>query len=204
MPAVLVAAGPDRLDAPESREKGKAHGSNTVIIVSARGNVVEFLTVPSLMFDSTGQWRKEGIVDPGALCEKHYLRRLSILDATKAQPQYPASLQDVLRQRREAHCKALWEEVERLTQAAIRLGIQRVILFGSLVWGHPGLTSDVDLVLIWDTPLGFLERTAEVYRRLLPQVAADLFVYTPDELARMAHTPFIRRALAEGRVLYAA
>jgi len=84
------------------------------------------------------------------------------------------------------------------------LGIQRVILFGSLVWGNPGLTSDVDLVLIWDTPLGFLERTAEVYRRLLPQVAADLFVYTPDELARMAHTPFIRRALAEGRVLYAA
>ena len=120
-------------------------------------------------------------------------------------PQHAATtLQHLLRQRREAHCKALWEEVERLTQAAIELGIQRVILFGSLVWGNPGLTSDVDLVLVWDTPLGFLERTAEVYRRLLPQVAADLFVYTPDELARMAHTPFIRRALAEGRVLYAA
>jgi uncharacterized protein len=126
------------------------------------------------------------------------------VDTIKAQPQSPTSLQDVLRQRREAHCKALWEEVERLTQAAIGLGIQRVILFGSLVWGHPGLTSDVDLLLVWDTPLGFLERAAEVYRRLLPQVAADLFVYTPDELARMAHTPFIRRALAEGQVLYAA
>jgi predicted nucleotidyltransferase len=80
--------------------------------------------------------------------------------------------------------------------------MQRVILFGSLVWGNPGLTSDIDLILIWDTPLGFLERTAEVYRRLQPQVAADLFVYTPDELTRMAHTPFVRRALAEGRVLY--
>lgn len=142
--------------------------------------------------------------DSGALCEKLSLRRLRILNATKVQPQSPTSLQDVLRQRREAHCQALWEEVDRLTQAAIELGIQRVILFGSLVWGHPGLTSDVDLVLIWNTPLGFLERTAEVYRRLLPQVAADLFVYTPNELARMAHTPFIRRALAEGRVLYAA
>ena len=127
-----------------------------------------------------------------------------MVDSTKAQPLYPPPLQDVLRQRREAHCKALWQEVDRLTQEAMVLGIQRVILFGSLVWWNPGLTSDVDLVLIWDTPLGFLERTAEVYRRLLPQVSADLFVYTPDELARMAHTPFIRRALAEGRVLYAA
>ena len=120
-------------------------------------------------------------------------------------PQHATTtLQHLLRQRREAHCKALWQEVERLTQDARALGMERVILFGSLVWGNPGLTSDIDLMLIWDTPLGFLERTAEVYRRLQPQVAADLFVYTPDELTRMAHTPFVRRALAEGRVLYAA
>jgi len=114
------------------------------------------------------------------------------------------ALQRLLRQRREAHCQALWQEVERLTQDAIALGVQRVILFGSLVWGSPGLTSDVDVLLVWETPLGFLERTAEVYRRLQPRVAADLFVYTPDELTRMAHTPLVRRVLAEGRVLYAA
>jgi predicted nucleotidyltransferase len=120
-------------------------------------------------------------------------------------PQHATTtLQHRFQQRREAHCKALWQEVERLTREAQVLGVQRVILFGSLVWGNPGLTSDIDLILIWDTPLGFLERTAEVYRRLQPQVAADLFVYTPDELTRMAQTPFMRRALAEGRVLYAA
>jgi predicted nucleotidyltransferase len=120
-------------------------------------------------------------------------------------PQHATTtLQHLLQQRREAHREALWQEVERLTREAIALGVQRVILFGSLVWGNPGLTSDIDLILIWDTPLGFLERTAEVYRCLQPQVAADLFVYTPDELTRMAHTPFLRRALAEGRVLYAA
>ncbi len=126
------------------------------------------------------------------------------LDDSKMPQHATTTLQDLLRQRREAHCQALWQEVERLTKDARALGVQRVILFGSLVWGNPGLTSDVDLLLIWDTPLGFLERTAEVYRRLQPQVAADLFVYTPDELTRMAHTPFVRRALAEGRVLYAA
>ena len=120
-------------------------------------------------------------------------------------PQHATTtLQDLLRQRREAHRQELWQEVERLAKEARALEVQRVILFGSLVWGNPGLTSDIDLMLIWDTPLGFLERTAEVYRRLQPQVAADLFVYTPDELTRMAHTPFVRRALAEGRVLYEA
>jgi len=116
----------------------------------------------------------------------------------------PIALQQLLRQRREAHCQALWQEVARLTQEAIALGVQRIILFGSLVWGSPGLTSDVDVLLVWETPLGFLERTAEVYRRLQPQVAVDLFVYTPNELTRLADTPLIRRVLAEGRVLYAA
>ena len=109
---------------------------------------------------------------------------------------------ELLRRRREAHREALWREVERLTVAAKELGVQRVILFGSLVRGNPGLTSDLDLLIIWDTPLDFLTRTTELYRHLQPQVSADLLVYTPDEMERMAHKPFVRRALEEGRVLY--
>jgi hypothetical protein len=35
-------------------------------------------------------------------------------------------------------------------------------------------------------------------------VAADLLVYTPDEVQNMAHTPLVRQALDEGRVLYEA
>jgi predicted nucleotidyltransferase len=114
------------------------------------------------------------------------------------------ALRRKLRRRREAHCQALWQEVERLTTAAVALGAQRVVLFGSLVHGAPGLTSDVDLLIVWDTSLDFPERTAEIYRRLCPRVAADLLVYTPDEMRRMAQTPFVRRALQEGKVLYEA
>jgi predicted nucleotidyltransferase len=109
---------------------------------------------------------------------------------------------ELLRLRREAHREALWQEAERLTVAAAELGVQRVILFGSLVQGSPGLTSDLDLLVVWDTPLDFLTRTAELYRHLQPRVSADLLIYTPDEMARMAHRPFVRRALEEGRVLY--
>lgn len=114
------------------------------------------------------------------------------------------AIRQLLRQRREAHQKALWREVERLTAAAADLGVQRVVLFGSLVRGKPGLTSDLDLLIVWDTLLGFLERTAELYHRLRPQVPADLLAYTPDEMTRMAYTPLVRRALEEGRVLYEA
>lgn len=111
---------------------------------------------------------------------------------------------DLLRRRRKAHREALWREVERLTVAAKELGVQRVVLFGSLVRGNPGLTSDLDLLIVWDTPLDFLTRTTELYRHLRPRVAADLLVYTPNEMERMAYKPFVRRALEEGRVLYEA
>jgi len=111
---------------------------------------------------------------------------------------------ELLRKRRKAHQQDLWREVERLTAAAAEMGVQRVILFGSLLRGDPGLTSDLDLLIVWDTPLIFLERTVELYRRLQPQVSADLLAYTPKEMKRMVQNPLVRRALAEGRVLYEA
>lgn len=114
----------------------------------------------------------------------------------------PFRVRQVLRRRREAHRRILWEEVERLTREAAALGVRRVILFGSLLRHAGDLTSDVDLLMVWDTPLGFVERTAELYRRLQPRVAVDLLVYTPSELERKMSTPWIRRIIDEGRVLH--
>ncbi len=113
-------------------------------------------------------------------------------------------MRQALRQRRESHRRALWREAERLATEAAALGVQRVLLFGSLAQGEAGLFSDLDLLIVWDTPLGFLERTVELYSRLQPRVSADLLVYTPAEIGRMAKTPLVRRALAEGKVLYEA
>ena len=97
---------------------------------------------------------------------------------------------------------ALRREAVRLADAAGALGAQRVVLFGSLVTGEPGLASDVDLLVVWDTPLGFLDRTVALYRQLQPRVPVDLLVYTPREMETMASRPFVRQALAEGKVLY--
>ena len=113
-------------------------------------------------------------------------------------------LRQLLQHRREEHQKALWQEVDRLTTAASELGVRQIVLFGSLIRGEAGLTSDLDLLIVWETPLGFLERTVELYRRLQPRVSTDLLVYTSSEMRRMIHTPFVRRVLEEGRVLYEA
>ncbi len=95
-------------------------------------------------------------------------------------------------------------EMTRLTAAAAAMGVQRVIVFGSMAQGQPGLDSDLDLLIVWDTPLDFLARTAALYRQFQPRVPVDLLVYTPDEMTRMAGMPFIQRALESGRVLYEA
>ncbi len=105
-------------------------------------------------------------------------------------------------QQRAQRARALRQEAERLAATAAELGAQQVVLFGSLARGTPALTSDVDLLIVWDTPLDFVTRTVEIYRQLQPCEAVDLLVYTPDEMTWMADRPFIRNALREGTVLY--
>ena len=84
-------------------------------------------------------------------------------------------------------------------------GVLRIILFGSLARGDVGPTSDLDLIVVMDTELDFMERLAYLYDGLGQTVALDLLPYTPEELAELEATrPFIQQALREGRVLYEA
>lgn len=116
----------------------------------------------------------------------------------------PSDIRRILHQRRGRHRRDLLAEVKRLTTEAVALGAQRVVLFGSLTRGDPRLSSDIDLLIVWDTKLNYLERTVELYRRLQPRMAVDMLVYTPEEMTYMAHSPLVKRALREGRTLYAA
>jgi predicted nucleotidyltransferase len=83
---------------------------------------------------------------------------------------------------------------------------RKVIAFGSVARGEADAGSDLDLLIVADTPRPFFERFKDfaglydVWSRL------DLLVYTPDEFARMVadDNPLVRRALEEGVVLYEA
>lgn len=81
----------------------------------------------------------------------------------------------------------------------------KVVLFGSYAYGTPGLSSDVDLLVVMDSeePMAQrIRRVAEVAKvRFLPM---DVIVRTPAEMAeRLAKGDFfIAEILEKGRVLY--
>jgi predicted nucleotidyltransferase len=83
-------------------------------------------------------------------------------------------------------------------------GAERVILFGSFARGEDVADSDLDLVVVKRTNLPFWRRVAEVRRLLKPRIAADVMVYTPEELEQLARErPFVRdEILGRGRVIY--
>lgn len=58
---------------------------------------------------------------------------------------------------------------------------EKIILFGSLAQGQVNEWSDLDLVIVQQTALPFLERSKQILRLLRPQVGLDVLVYTPEE-----------------------
>ena len=80
--------------------------------------------------------------------------------------------------------------------------VQQVILFGSYAAGRRELGTDLDLLVVMESPLDFVTRNADLAGRLQAGVALDLLAYTPQEMEQMRHRPFIRRALETGQVLY--
>lgn len=89
-----------------------------------------------------------------------------------------------------------------VTALALRPEVERAILFGSYAEGRADLFTDLDLLIVMRSPLDFVARSAEMYGWLSVPVDMDLLVYTPEELERNRHRPFIRRALEKGIVIY--
>jgi HEPN domain-containing protein/predicted nucleotidyltransferase len=83
-------------------------------------------------------------------------------------------------------------------------GPEKIILFGSAARGDTDEYSDLDLIVIKASNKRFVERLVEVTAYLPRDVAADVFVYTPQEFQAMRKqgNPFIEQALSEGIVLY--
>lgn len=85
-----------------------------------------------------------------------------------------------------------------------RLSVQKAILFGSRARGRATERSDIDLIIVTETTDRFFkryDRFMDIYAALREE-AVDLLIYTPGELEAISHRDFIKRALAEGQVLY--
>lgn len=84
---------------------------------------------------------------------------------------------------------------------------QKVVLFGSYSYGHPGPDSDVDLLIIKETSKRFIDRWAEVQHILTGMhrsIPVETLVLTPQEVENRLSIgdQFIKEIMEKGKVLY--
>ncbi len=110
---------------------------------------------------------------------------------------------EALAEAQAAYARRLDEDLDRIVGRLRDMGATLVVLFGSAARGRRDLFTDLDLLVVLPSDLPFVERTGALYRQLGTGVDMDLFAYTPAEFEEMKERPFVRRALAEGKVLHA-
>ena len=87
--------------------------------------------------------------------------------------------------------------------------IVKVILFGSHAYGEPTADSDIDLLIVKETPDRFIDRWVAV-RELIAdpkrRIPVEPIVVTPGELDRRLTEgdQFFQEIVARGKVVYAA
>ena len=93
---------------------------------------------------------------------------------------------------------------EVLSPVFSRNRVRRALLFGSSARGTGTRHSDLDILIVQDSDKRFFDRFDpfnEFFDRL-PNRVVDLLIYTPEELERIRHRPFIRTLLQEGILIY--
>lgn len=94
-------------------------------------------------------------------------------------------------------------ELARMAALFPRMGLDKVILFGSAARGDGDADSDIDLIVVKRTGKDSFERRSEVRETLNPRLDTDILVYTPREFDGLIRTrSFVRLAVGEGKVLY--
>ena len=97
------------------------------------------------------------------------------------------------------------EAIDQVVQQIVeQFKPQKIILFGSYARGNPRPESDVDLLIVLDTPLKESKQSLEIRRHLGVMFGLDLVVYTPQHLIDRVEMGdwFLRDILKEGKVLY--
>jgi len=82
---------------------------------------------------------------------------------------------------------------------------EKIILFGSHVWGSPQADSDVDLFVVMESDRRPAQRSSQISIQCRPRfLPVDIIVRTPAELEHRLdiHDPFLRRIVDDGIVLY--
>lgn len=89
-------------------------------------------------------------------------------------------------------------------QIVERFQPERIVLFGSYAMGRQRPDSDVDLLVVMDTPLHERVQAARICQSIDYHFALDLIVRTPAALKRRVALgdPFLLELLRNGKVLH--
>lgn len=102
------------------------------------------------------------------------------------------------------------QEIERIVkQIAEGYRPLKVILFGSYAWGEPTEDSDIDLLVVKETPERFIDRWVAVREMIADpkrRTPVEPIVVTPEELRRRIAVgdQFFQEIVQRGKLLYAA
>lgn len=111
------------------------------------------------------------------------------------------------RQQAEERKRVLDNAVERLREyLAGDPTVVRALVFGSYATENVGPKSDLDVIVVQESALPQLSRTADLYVKLCEHLgmAVDLIVYNPQEFDQLSQTRnFVIQAVAQGRWIYA-
>jgi predicted nucleotidyltransferase len=93
---------------------------------------------------------------------------------------------------------------ELVTRIATRFQPNRIILFGSYAYGKPRPESDVDLLVVMDTPLRETQQALQIRQHVNPLFGVDILVYSPSRLEERLRLgdSFLREITENGVVVY--
>ena len=93
---------------------------------------------------------------------------------------------------------------EIVRQIVAKFRPHKIIFFGSYAYGTPRPESDVDLLVVMETPLREAQQAIQICQQIDYLFGLDLLVYTPRNLAqRLAWgDSFLREVMERGKVLY--
>ena len=91
-----------------------------------------------------------------------------------------------------------------VNQIATQFEPKQIILFGSYAYGQPRPESDVDLLVVMDTPLKEWEQRWKIRQALNYNFGLDLVVRTPTTLAQRLQWGdfFLREITEKGKIVY--
>jgi predicted nucleotidyltransferase len=80
----------------------------------------------------------------------------------------------------------------------------KIILFGSYAYGEPRPESDVDLLVITDSPMKESELSFQIRKNIEYNFGIDFIVKTPENLKRRIELgdPFLKEITNKGKVVY--